>query len=296
MMTDNCFVNWTGIESATFDANNAEYPGSGNSHMFIVVLACATPLTINGNGGPDSIQVQDASFPVIVNTGPGENDSLVSNADLDANPGEMILRQSDTVHDLHLFAGGGLRIEGGAVLNHTGDIPGRLTINGVLDLAGGAMLHSGGGTPLDFFQTRLARGYNNGAWNGTHAQGAINSSTAAASPFSDGVGYGLGSQIAPTTSGPFSIGATDTLLRHTLDGDTDLSGNVNLNDFNRLAANFGQSGKNWVDGDSTFDGLVNLLDFNAMAGNFGLSAAPDSEFVFDFIDDDSRRVSEEIGL
>jgi hypothetical protein len=67
------------------------------------------------------------------------------------------------------------------------------------------------------------------------------------------------------------------LVRYALDGDADLSGGVNLADFNRLAANFGQTNKQWVDGDSTYDGLVNLADFNALAGNFGMFAAADNE-------------------
>jgi hypothetical protein len=62
------------------------------------------------------------------------------------------------------------------------------------------------------------------------------------------------------------------MIRYALDGDADLSGGVNLADFNRLAASFGQSNKAWVDGDSSYDAAVNLADFNALAGNFGQAA------------------------
>jgi hypothetical protein len=229
--------------------------------MFIVVLACATPLTINGNGGPDSIQVQDASFPVVVDTGPGDWDSLVSNADLDAIPGDIILQQDDSVRDLLLYTGGKLTLTNGAVLNHTGDIPGRLRIDGVLDLAGGAMLHSGGGTPLDFFQTRLSRGYAAGAWSGTSAQGAINSSLAASSSLPDAIGYGLGSQIAPTTIGQFTIAPGDTLLRYTYYGDADLNGVVNFDDYARTDLGFSTSRTGWVNGDFNYDDVINFDDY-----------------------------------
>ena len=37
---------------------------------------------------------------------------------------------------------------------------------------------------------------------------------------------------------------------------------VNLLDFNKLAANFNQTGNFWTDGDFNYDGNVNLLDFN----------------------------------
>jgi hypothetical protein len=53
-----------------------------------------------------------------------------------------------------------------------------------------------------------------------------------------------------------------------------LDGAVNLQDFNRLAANFGASGALWSQGDFTYDGNVNLQDFNRLAANFGMSASP----------------------
>jgi len=147
-------------------------------------------------------------------------------------------------------------------------------VAGVIDLAGGALLFRAGGPTPSELRTLISNGRNGGAWNGTNAAGAINSSTAAASTSGDGVGYGLGSQIAPTSIGPFSIAADDTLLRYARDGDADLSGNVNLADFNRLATNFGQPNRAWVDGDSNYDAAANLVDFNALAANFGQSADP----------------------
>ena len=62
------------------------------------------------------------------------------------------------------------------------------------------------------------------------------------------------------------------LVRFTRYGDADLNGQVNLLDFNRLAANFNGSGKVWSQGDFNYDGNVNLLDFNRLAANFNQSA------------------------
>jgi hypothetical protein len=143
----------------------------------------------------------------------------------------------------------------------------------VIDLAGGALLWRAEGTTPDF-RTLLTRGRNAGAWNGTGTSGAINSSLAASTPRSDGVGYGLGSEIAVPGIGGFSIAAGDTLLRYTLDGDANLDQQVNLADFNRLASNFGQSNRVWVNGDFNYDGAANLNDFNPLAGNFGSAVAP----------------------
>jgi hypothetical protein len=63
------------------------------------------------------------------------------------------------------------------------------------------------------------------------------------------------------------------LFRHTRYGDANLDGQVNLADFNRLAANFGSTTGVWTQGDFNYDGNVNLSDFNRLAANFGLSAA-----------------------
>jgi plastocyanin len=57
-------------------------------------------------------------------------------------------------------------------------------------------------------------------------------------------------------------------------GDANLDGTVNLNDFNVLAANFGQSNRVWEQGDFNEDGSVDLGDFNLLAANFGKNIEP----------------------
>jgi hypothetical protein len=54
-----------------------------------------------------------------------------------------------------------------------------------------------------------------------------------------------------------------------LNGDANHDGRVNLGDFNILAANFGQSNRDFAQGDFTNDAVVNLADFNLLAGRFG---------------------------
>ena len=62
---------------------------------------------------------------------------------------------------------------------------------------------------------------------------------------------------------------------HFLRGDANHDGRVNLQDFNILATNFGQSPRDFTQGDFDYSGTVNLNDFNILASRFGqVLAAP----------------------
>lgn len=57
-------------------------------------------------------------------------------------------------------------------------------------------------------------------------------------------------------------------------GDANLDSIVDLQDFNILAAHFGQAGQQWETGDFNEDGTVNLQDFNLLATYFGREIQP----------------------
>ena len=59
-----------------------------------------------------------------------------------------------------------------------------------------------------------------------------------------------------------------------LPADANHDATVNLQDFNILAGNFGQSGRDFSQGDFNYDGTVNLSDFNLLAGKFGTGLSP----------------------
>ena len=59
-----------------------------------------------------------------------------------------------------------------------------------------------------------------------------------------------------------------------LTGDANNDGTVNLADFNVLAANFGQSPRDFTQGDFDYSGNVSLNDFNLLASRFGTVLAP----------------------
>ena len=267
------FIDWLNIDGVTLEASNAPTPGGPLSG--IVVVDTATPLRINGNAGNDWVQVLDASAPVTVNTGLGDRDLLHVN-DSDGVTLTVIVDQSDDVEGLLIRSGGTLRVTSGAVLTKTriATFPEAITIIGVLDLAGGALLSRAGGPTPAAFRNQIASGRNGGAWDGTAAGGAINSSLAAASTQGDGVGYGLGSEIGITSIGGFAINSGDTLVRYTLDGDADLNGSVNIADFSRVAGNFNGLNRVWTQGDNNYDGSTNIADFAGLASNFNQAFAP----------------------
>jgi hypothetical protein len=80
-------------------------------------------------------------------------------------------------------------------------------------------------------------------------------------------------------AGITSPGGTPMAADHVLNfffliGDANHDARVNLQDFNVLAANFGQSLRDFTQGDFNYDSVVNLLDFNILAGRFGRVLVP----------------------
>ena len=178
------------------------------------------------------------------------------------------LRRSDRAIVLNgnasLEAGGGLVLAASALTLNAGT---------ALDLRDNALIvdYAAGPSPLADIRGALAAGYAGGLWNGA----GIISSSAAANP-----GYALGYAEAselftafPATFAGQTVDDSAVLVRYTRGGDANLDGSVNLQDFNRVAANFGQADTSWFQGNFNYDGATNLQDFNLLAGNFGLSAA-----------------------
>jgi hypothetical protein len=75
----------------------------------------------------------------------------------------------------------------------------------------------------------------------------------------------------------FGNASTDPVLLDFffLNGDANRDARVNLSDFNILAANFGQSPRDFTQGDFDYSGNVNLNDFNILASRFGQVLGPD---------------------
>jgi hypothetical protein len=197
--------------------------------------------------------------------------------------GSLVVANQLFADDLHPFRYNGGLLSAGSILMDDGRFlmspggdkvartRGILTTGsfGKMDLADNAATvdYEPGSSPLVSIRSQVISAHNNGSWTG----GGIGSSLADTT--TRGVGYAEASSL---TSIPTIFGAVDdttVLVRLTRYGDADLSGFVNLSDFNRLAANFGLTfGAVWSQADFNYDGRVNLSDFNLLASNFGFSA------------------------
>ncbi len=139
--------------------------------------------------------------------------------------------------------------------------------SGQLDLKDNAMIVDFISSPFDnTIKPLIVSGYAAGAWTGNGIRSSI-----AAGMSNTGVGYAGNFELGLTSFEGIPVDSTSLFLKYTYYGDANLTGNVNLADFNILADNFGESPRNWAQGDFNYDFLVNLQDFNRLAANFGSS-------------------------
>ncbi len=173
-----------------------------------------------------------------------------------------------------IVTGGRVNVQAGAAkVLRTTDV--QTSAGGVVDLTTNALtvnyppLDGGSeGTPLLDVKNQILSAYAGGTWTGP----GITTSNGNSGNF--GVGYAEASDLTTIPAIFGTVDSTTVLARYTRYGDADLNAVVNLDDFNRLAANFGQSNRFWSQGDFNYNMIVNLDDFNLLAANFGLSAGP----------------------
>ena len=252
----------TGTNALTFSGAT----DLGNAARIITVNSLA-PATFSG-------PISGAAGSALVKDGPGT--LVLTGTNTYAGPtvaggGTLTFAASQNL-------GGLLAVSGGAYANLTSggnkvlvapSVSVETTSGSKLDLTNNNLIVDyTGASPIAQVTSLVASAYNGGAWTGP----GITSSTAAGVT-THGIGIGEAGTLGITLFAGQSVDGTAVLLRYTRYGDATLDGLVNLADFNRLAANFGGTGKFWFEGDFTYDGNVNLADFNRLATNFGLSAA-----------------------
>ena len=268
----NVRTRYDSITDVTIDAS------PHNDRVTSFAIPQLTTLHVNGRGGADAIEVEGHPIinaqilpPVMVDGGAGLDTVEVNSNGVGSARAEFSNDQD--LQNLSIGGGGRVRLaQGGHVIEtNTANLS---STGSELDLTDGFYVRRGNAT-FSYYWDRLAIGYNTGLWNGL----AINSSYAEASPENDALGIARASELFGGGGGVvqgINLAANDIIIAHVLSGDANLDGTVNLQDFNRLASHFGQSGTTWAEGNFNYDNFTNLMDFNALAGNFGNSAAPDA--------------------
>jgi len=138
--------------------------------------------------------------------------------------------------------------------------------SGVLDVANNEVLinYGSGSDPIGTIAGQIASGYAGGAWNGS----GIISSVAQTTP-----GYALGYADAADVNNPAGLQPGQIEILYTLEGDANLDGKVNGEDFVLMSGSFNQSvTAGWDQGDFDYSGAVNGTDFVLQAENFNQAA------------------------
>jgi fibronectin-binding autotransporter adhesin len=122
---------------------------------------------------------------------------------------------------------------------------------------------------------QIVEGYNNGDFLG----GGITSSSAAFDPnFLTAIGYASNLDAAFTTfEGVSGLDDGDVLVKYTYYGDADLTGSVDLDDFNLFLAGYQDPAnvpQTWIYGDFDYTGSVDLDDFNLFLAAYQANGAP----------------------
>ena len=224
---------------------------NGTSELFPAVEVDA--INVSAGGGADVINVDESLVTITLNASQG-NDTLSVNAD-GAGAARVALGAAQRLGALTIGAGGALDVNGHAlVIDYTAD------------------------SPFASVAAMLGSGYASGQWDGE----GINWSSGNADVLA--VGYAEAADVFATFPASFvgqPVDDTSVVIRATRYGDADLDGTVNLADFNRLAANFGQADRPWSQGNFNYDAAVNLGDFNLLAANFGASVPPAARVIRD---------------
>jgi hypothetical protein len=263
----------------TFD-NAAGYTIGGTGSIALDVSASQSSISVNAGNHAVNLPLTLADNTSVTVTPPGSVLTLVGPV---TGPNRSLTKAGAGRLDVGRFNVASLAVDAGTVRTLAGSGTSRvqeLTIAGgssptaQLDITDNALVVDyTGATPFETIRAQVVSGYAGGSWNGN---GIVSSS---ANGSTHGVGYAESSDIFtsfPATFAGESVDDTAVLLRFARYGDANIDGTVNLQDFNRLASNFGTaSGADWSQGDFNYDGVVNLQDFNRLAANFGRSAGPD---------------------
>jgi fibronectin type 3 domain-containing protein len=216
-----------------------EFDLLGSNDTLTQVAQPGAPVTFNGGGGNDALNINAGTFAFSTDAGIGSSNLAVSVA----NVGSSV----SFTGTQHLAA---LNVSAGATATVTpaGSPATAAVINAT------ALSITGAASQLDLSNNQLLTTLDLPTLRTLIAGGQLWSSAA-------GSGGALGSM---------DLGGDQREVRFTLLGDTNLDGVVNVVDLANLAGNFGASaGGTWTSGDLDYNNTVNVADLSDLAGNFG---------------------------
>ena len=265
----------TASGTLTFDANTSQV------NVFAGLAANTINATVGGlndyliDAGPgnDTINVLNAvGFGVDLTGGSGV-DALRVNTD-NTNIARVNLFQNERFSELLIGDGGLVTVEFGGnkvIRTNSISINAAGTADGQLDLSDNSMIVDyDGASPISNIAALIRLGYNGGNWGGDGIDSNIARLNALGSN-PTALGFGEASTLGITSFMGQSVDSTAVLIRHTVPGDANLDGTVDLSDFVRLRNGFNQVTSLWTSGNFNFDDRVDLSDFVILRNNFGRS-------------------------
>jgi hypothetical protein len=208
---------------------------------------------------------------VYVNVGTGGN----GKARIDANQQLNTLHvNNDGVATITPTANGSRLVEAQSL---SMDATGKLDIGNNKVMVHGGTLGSWNGSAYDGLTGEIQRGRNGGAWDG--AGGVITTLTAAATPntlttvaiaLADDIGK-VGKNFGGTVAA-----SGDVLMMYTYNGDVNLNGRVDADDYFVIDSNYNKTGSvfGYEKGDFSYDGKINGDDYMLIDDAFAGQGAP----------------------
>jgi autotransporter-associated beta strand protein len=147
-------------------------------------------------------------------------------------------------------------------------IPGASTPTAKLDLTDNNMvIDYTGASPIANVRAQIGSARGAGSWTGNGITSSIANGNVRALGYADNSILGLGTFMGQP------VDATSLIIRQTFYGDSDLDGDVDVNDLGNLASHWQTSGV-WSEGDFDYNGFVNAADLGLLASRWqnGVSA------------------------
>jgi hypothetical protein len=241
-------------------------------------------IEVNAGSGTDTLNYSALPESVLYNAGGFSSDILNVNSGTYTFNAEVIPNSANlTVNvapgaaavfnsTVHLA---GLNVNGTATVSPGGSkvlVTKALSVPGTLDLADNKLIYNyTGASPLATIFDRVASGRNGGSWDG----GGIQSSVAGGSG-RRGLGLAEASEVLNFNGGTTAVWSgltvdnTSLLIRYTHQGDLDLNGRIDGDDYFRIDGGFAVQASGYASGDIDYNGKIDSDDYFRIDANYGL--------------------------